>query len=71
MCLTGNTELLCIQCKGIGPHLSARGKSHGFSQVAMVTWGIFSSYGGDGHSKLEFVQQYQDSCLVTMNTSGI
>ena len=34
-------------------------------------WGIFSTYGGDGHSKLVFVQQHQDSCLVTMDTSGV
>ena len=33
----------------------ARGKPHGFSRVAAGTWGIFSSYGGDVHSKLEFV----------------
>ena len=32
------------------------GKSHGFSRVAAGTWGIFSSYGGYVHSKLEFVQ---------------
>ena len=32
------------------------GKSHGFSRVAAGTWVIFSSYGGDVHSKLEFVQ---------------
>ena len=25
----------------IGPHLAARGKSHGFSRVAAGTWGIF------------------------------
>ena len=43
-------------CRGIGPHLAARGKSHGFSRVAAGTWGIFSSYGGDVHSKLEFIQ---------------
>ena len=42
--------------QGIGPHLAARGKSHGFSPVAAGTWGIFSCYGGDVHSKLEFVQ---------------
>ena len=41
---------------GIGPHLAASGKSHVFSRVAAGTWGIFSSYGGDVHSKLEFVQ---------------
>ena len=56
---------------GIGPHLVARGKSHGFSRVAAGTWGIFSSYGGDGHSKLVFVQRYQDSSLVMMDSSGI
>ena len=39
----------------IGPHLVARGKSHGFSRVAAGTWGIFSSYDGDAHSKREFV----------------
>ena len=31
---------------------------------------MFSSYGGDGHSKLVFVQRRQDSCLVTMDTIG-
>ena len=35
------------------------------------TWGTFSSYGGDGHAKLVFVQRCQDSCLVTRYTSGI
>ena len=35
-----------------------------------VSWD-FSSCGGDGHSKLRFVQRSQDSCLVTMDTSGI
>ena len=49
-CLIGGTELLCTQCRGNGPHLSTRGKSHGFSRVAAGNWGIFSSYGGDGHS---------------------
>ena len=34
MCLTGKTQLLCMQCRGIGPHLVARGKSHGFPRVA-------------------------------------
>ena len=35
------------------------------------TWGIFSSYGGDDPLKLVYVQQYQDSCLVTRDYSGI
>ena len=55
MCLIGKTQLLCMECRGIGPHLVARGKSHGFSRVAAGTWGIFSSYGRDVHFKLEFV----------------
>ena len=55
MCLIAKTQLLCMQCRGIGPHLVARGKSHGFSRVAAGTCGIFSSYDGDAHSKLEFV----------------
>ena len=46
MCLIGKMQLLCMQCRGIGPHLMARGKSHGFSRVAPGTWGIFSSYDG-------------------------
>ena len=46
------------------------GKSHEFSRVAAGTWYIFSSYGGDGHLKLGFVQQSLDSCLVMMDTSG-
>ena len=33
----------------------AMGKSHGFSRVAAGTWGIFSSYDGNAHSKREFV----------------
>ena len=41
-----------------GNRASSRGegKSHGFSRVASGTWSIFWSYGGDDHSKLEFVQ---------------
>ena len=54
MCLIGKTQLLCMQCRGIVPHLVAWGKSHGFSRVAAGTWGIFSSYDGDAHSKREF-----------------
>ena len=33
----------------------AEGEVHGFSLVAAGTWGIFSSYDGDAHSKREFV----------------
>ena len=46
------------------------GKSHVFSRVAAGTWGIISSYGGDGHLKLGFVQRSQDSSLVITDTSG-
>ena len=55
MCLIGKTPLLCMQCRGIGPRLLESGKSHGFSRVAAGTWGVFSSYDGDVHSKWEFV----------------
>ena len=41
--------------QGIGPYLVARGKSHVFYRVAPGTWGIFSSYDGDAHSKRDFV----------------
>ena len=66
----GKTELLSTQCRGIAPHLVASGKSQEFSQVAAGTWCIFSSYGGDGHLKLGFVQRSQDSCLGMTDTSG-
>ena len=65
-----NIELLRMKCRGIGPHLAARGKSHEFSRVAAGTWCIFWSYGGDGHLKLGFFQQRQNSCLVMTDTSG-
>ena len=55
MCLIGKTQLLCMQCRVIGPHLMARGKSHGFSRVAAGTLGIYSSYDRDANSKREFV----------------
>ena len=70
-CFTGNTLLLCMQCRGINPHLLVRGMSHGISRIVAGTWGIFSSYSGDGDSKLHFVQRSHVSCLVTMDTSGI
>ena len=44
--------MLGTQFRGTGPHLGARGRSHGFSQVSVGTWGIFSNYSGDGPSKL-------------------
>ena len=71
MCLIGKTQLLCMQCRGIGPHLAVRGRSHGFSRVATGTWVIFSSYSWDDPSKLLFVQRRLDSSLVMRDTSGI
>ena len=68
--LNGNKELLSMKCRGIVPHLAARGKSHEFSRVAAGTWCIFSSYGEEGYLKLGFVQRSQDSCLVMTDTSG-
>ena len=59
-----------MKCRGIWPHVGARRKSHGFIRVAVGTWGRFSKYGGDGPSKLMFVQQHQDTCLVARDTSG-
>ena len=50
-CLIGKTQLLWTHYRGIGPHLAGRGKYHGFSRDAAGTWGIFSSYSGDVHSK--------------------
>ena len=64
-------ELLCTQCRGIGPHLVSREKSHGFCRVVAGTWGIFSSYSGDDPSKLMFAQGLQDTCLGTRDNSGI
>ena len=49
----------------------ASGTSHHFSRVAAGTWGIFSRYSGNGHSKLVFFQRRHDSCLLTRDTSGI
>ena len=71
MCLMGNTELLCTQGRGSGPHLLASGESHISSRVAVETWGTFSGYSGDGYSKFVFVQQRPDSYVVTRENSGI
>ena len=64
-------EIALLLMQGIGPQLAVRGKSHGFSGVATGTWTTFSSYCGDGHSKLEFGQPSQDSGLVAIDNSGI
>ena len=66
----GNTELLCTQCRGIGTHLSARGKSHDFSRFAAGTWVIISSSAGKVPSKLVYPQRCPNSFLVVRDTSG-
>ena len=33
---SNQTQLLWTQCRGIGPHLVGRGKSHGFSRVLII-----------------------------------
>ena len=68
--LTGNRELLCTQCRVFGTHPEERGMTYIFFPVVAGTWGIFSRYGRDGPSKLVFVQQHQDSCLVLRETLG-
>ena len=32
-CLIGNLDVLCMQCREIGPRLSVRGKSHHFLEL--------------------------------------
>ena len=41
MCLIGNTQLLCMQCSRIGPHLVVMGKTHGFLEL-WQTPGLYS-----------------------------
>ena len=67
----GEYNIALHEMQEIKPHLPASVMCHGISRVAAGTWGIFSSYSGDGHSKLHFVQQSQDSCLFVTDTSGI
>ena len=44
------SDCLCTKCREIKPHLPARRMFHGISRVAAGSWGIFSSYSGDGNS---------------------
>ena len=54
-----------------------RASSRGEGEVSWVfsscvrNWGIFSSDGGDVHSKLEFVQRIQDTCLRMTDNLGM
>ena len=41
MCLIGKTQLLSMQCRGIAPHLAARGKSKEFSELCQAR-GVYS-----------------------------
>ena len=63
-------KFFSMQCQGMRPHLAARGKSHGFSRVASGNWDIFSRDGRDGPSKIECVQQHQDSSLLARDRFG-
>ena len=63
--------MLCTKCTGIWPHLAARRKSHEFSRAVTGHCDVFSSYGAEGHLKLGFIQQSQDSSLVSTDSSGI
>ena len=60
-----------MQCRGMETHFPARGIAHMISRVAAGMWGIFTSYSGNGYSKLYFVQRSQESCVVMRDTSGI
>ena len=59
-----------MPCRGIGPHLSASGKSDGFLEVQREA-GVCSRVTAGEDIKNLFVQRRQDSYLVTMDTSGI
>ena len=41
MCLIRNTELLCNQCRGIGPHLTSRGSLLCFLKLRQES-GVYS-----------------------------
>ena len=41
MCLIGKMQLLCMQCRGIGPHLMARGSCMGFLELRHAP-GVYS-----------------------------
>ena len=56
--------------QGIRALTPAEGDDSWDFSIAAGTWGIYSSYSGDGHSKLHLVQRSQDSCLVRTDTSG-
>ena len=68
--LIGNLELFYMQCRGIGPRLSRRGKSQGFSGV-QVEPVVYSRVTAGMAIQLVFVQRHQDCCLVMMDTSRI
>ena len=41
MCLIGKMQLLCMQCRGIGPHLVARGSLMDFFELRQAP-GVYS-----------------------------
>ena len=60
-----------MQCSRLEIHLAGKGKSYGLYPVAAVSWDIFLRYGRDDPSKLVFIQQHEDSCLVVRDNSGL
>ena len=64
----GEHEIALHAIQGNRDTSRGEGEVSWFSQVEVGTWGIFSSYSGDGPSKLMFVQQGQDSSLFMTDT---
>ena len=48
----------------------ARGTSHVFTRVVSRTWDVFVRDGGDGASKVVYVQRHQDYCLLARESMG-
>ena len=55
LCVCWENAIALHAMQGNRSSCRGEGKSHGFSRVAAGTWGIFSSYDGDAHSKRELV----------------
>ena len=55
-CVMGNMELPCMDCRGTGPNLSAKGLVSWFFSSCSENLGHILEFGGDGYSKLVLVQ---------------
>ena len=69
MFLIGKTQLLCMQCRGIGPHLVATGKSHGFSRVAAGNWGIEKRWAGEKQAGIKIARRNINNLRYTDDTT--